>query len=370
MSQFIHELKGWPQLTWDEPVVAEALGPLRSHQARLLGRMEAFGRSLQGEANLRSLTAEALMTSEIEGELLDFDQVRSSFARRLGLDIGTLTPADRHVEGLVDVIFDATQHYDLPLTPERLFSWHHLLFPTDLDDLGTLTVGAWRTGPMQVISGHLDRPKVHFVAPEASRLDEEGARFLRWFNAEDSLDGIVRAAVAHLWFITIHPFDDGNGRLARAITELSLARSEERPWRCYSLSTQIRAERRDYYKALESAQRGGLNITPWLLWFMGCLDRAFHSAEGLLADVLHKARFWAEHHDKPLNHRQRMMLNDLLDGSFIGNLTSSKWAKITGCSQDTAGRDLDALVKLGLLIKSAAGGRSTAYTLAPLPTAR
>jgi Fic family protein len=367
MSRFIHEQKGWPHFTWDEPVVAEALAPLRSHQARLLGRMAAFGRSAQGEANLRSLTAEALMTSEIEGLLLDLDQVRSSFARRLGLQRGPHIPADRHIEGLVDVILDATQRRDAPLDAERLFSWHRLLFPEDHDEHGALTVGAWRQGPMQVVSGQVDRVRVHFVAPEPTRLNEECARFLRWFNAEDTLDGILRAAVAHLWFITIHPFDDGNGRVARAITELSLARDEGRPWRCYSLSAQIRAERRDYYRALESAQRGGLNITPWLLWFMGCLDRAFASAEGLLADVLHKARFWAEHHDKPLNPRQRRMLNDLLDGAFVGKLTSSKWASLNGCSQDTAGRDLDALVKLGLMIRSAAGGRSTAYTLATLP---
>lgn len=365
---FIHELQGWPHFTWDEAVVAEVLAPLQRHQDQLLGRMAAFGRSVQGEANLRSLTAEALMTSEIEGELLDLDQVRSSFARRLNLDIGVLTPADRHVEGLVDVILDATQGYDAPLSAERLFNWHRLLFPDGVDDDGALTVGAWRTGPMQVISGHVDRVKVHFIAPDAKRLERECARFIRWFNAQDSQSGVLKAAIAHLWFITIHPFDDGNGRVARAITELSLARAEARPWRCYSLSTQIRAERRDYYKALESAQRGGLNITPWLVWFMGCLDRAFLSAEELLGDVLHKARFWAEHHDKPLNPRQRLMLNDLLDGSFVGKLTSSKWAKLTGCSQDTAGRDLDALVKLGLLIKSAAGGRSTAYSLAPPPT--
>jgi Fic family protein len=328
--------------------------------------METLGFSLRAEAKLRTLTQDVLKSSEIEGEILDREQVRSSIARRLGMDIGALVPADRNVEGVVEMILDATQHYSAPLTAERLFGWHAALFPTGYSGMSKISVGRWRDdakGPMQVVSGALGRQRVHFEAPAARRLKKEVTVFLKWFNGTDGTDAVLRAGLAHLWFVTVHPFQDGNGRIARAIADMALARSEQTAQRFYSMSAQIRIERKTYYDILEKTQSSDLDITPWLEWFLGCLDRAFDGTEETLGSVMHKARFWETHADASFNDRQRLMLNKLLD-RFEGKLTSSKWATIAKCSQDTALRDILDLVDRGILAKDPAGGRSTSYSLA------
>jgi Fic family protein len=330
--------------------------------------MEALGFKLRCDALLQTLTQEVVKSSEIEGELLNQDQVRSSLARRLGIDIGALTSADRHVDGVVEMMLDATQNFAAPLTESRLFDWHAALFPTARSGMTRITVGAWRddrTGPMCVVSGPIGRERIHFQAPAAARLGQEMEFFLQWFNQNDAGDPVLKAAVAHLWFVTIHPFDDGNGRIARAIADLALARSEGSSQRFYSMSAQIREERAAYYRILETTQKDGLDITPWLTWFLGCLGRAFDGAESTLAAVFQKARFWERHAGESLNDRQRAVLNRLLDG-FVGKLTSSKWAKLTKCSADTALRDIDALLRRGILKKNPAGGRSTSYALAKI----
>jgi Fic family protein len=328
--------------------------------------MEVLGFRLREEAVLRTLTEDVLKSSEIEGEILDKEQVRSSIARRLGIDIGGLLPADRDVEGVVEMMLDATQRYEEPLTEERLFGWHAALFPAGRSGLQRIRVGAWRDGsadPMQVVSGPIGRQHVCFEAPAAGRLDAEMARFLDWFNGPAAaIDPVLAAAIAHLWFVTIHPFDDGNGRIARAIADMALARSERSPERFYSMSARIQLERNDYYDRLERTQEGNLEITPWIDWFLGCLDRAIEGAEDILAAVLRKARFWDAHAGEPFNERQRKVLARWLDG-FEGKLTSSKWARLARCSQDTAHRDINDLVHRGILIRSQAGGRSTSYTL-------
>jgi Fic family protein len=363
---YIHERDDWPQFQWDHGKLADQLAAVRHRQGRLIGRMEALGFRLREEAVLNTLTQDVLKSSEIEGEILDIDQVRSSIARRLGLDIGALTPADQDVEGVVEMMLDATQRYLEPLTEERLFGWHAALFPTGSSSMQRIRVGAWRddsSGPMQVVSGPIGKERVRLQAPAAARLPAEMAEFLDWFNGPVTADLVLKAAQAHLWFVTIHPFDDGNGRIARAIADLALARSEQSPKRFYSMSAQIRQERNDYYEILERTQKGTLDITPWMEWFLGCLDRAFDGAEATLAGVLRKARFWEAHAGESFNERQRKVLNRLLNG-FEGKLTSSKWAKLAKCSQDTANRDINDLVKRGILTKDAAGGRSTSYSLA------
>lgn len=363
---FIHDREDWPNFRWDEASIAGQLAVLRLRQGRLMGRMEALGFSLREEAVLRTLTADVIKTSEIEGEKLDHDQVRSSLARRLGIEIGALTPAERNVEGVVEMMLDATQNFQTPLTEERLFGWHAALFPTGRSGMNKIIFGDWRDdsgGPMQVVSGPLGRERVHFEAPGAKRLPKEMKAFLKWYNDGPSIDAVLKAALAHLWFVTIHPFADGNGRIARAIADMSLARSEDTAQRFYSMSTQIRVERGAYYTKLEQTQRGDLDITMWLTWFLGCLERAFTGAEEILAVVLRKAEFWNTHIDVSLNERQRLMLNKLLDG-FDGKLTSSKWATIAKCSQDTASRDIEGLINRGVLQKDAGGGRSTSYSLA------
>jgi Fic family protein len=368
MVKYIHELKGWPHFRWSQERLAKQLAAVRHQQGRLIGRMEGLGFTLRAEATLQTRTEEVLKSSEIEGEVLDRDQVRSSVARRLGMDIGALTPADRHVEGVVEMILDATERYDMPLTAERLFGWHAALFPTGRSGMTKIIVGAWRNarpGPMQVVSGPLSRERVHYEAPLASRLKNEMRAFLDWFNTENAIDPVFKAAIAHLWFVTIHPFDDGNGRIARAIADQALARSEKSAQRFYSMSAQIRQERNAYYDILEATQKGDLDITSWLEWFLECLNRAFGGAETILAAVLSKARFWEIHAGASLNDRQRNIINRLLDG-FEGKLTSSKWAMLTKCSQDTALRDIDDLVQRGILTKNAAGGRSTSYSLAAI----
>jgi Fic family protein len=363
---YIYEQDGWPALRWDHARLLPCLAAVRHRQGRLIGRMEALGFSLRTEASLRTLTEDVLKSSEIEGEILDAGQVRSSIARRLGMDIAGLVPSDRNVDGVVEMMLDATQRYEAPLDAERLFAWHASLFPTGRSLMTKITVGAWRTpasGPMQVVSGPLGRERVHFEAPAAERLAGEMRAFLDWFeDPAITIDPVIKAGVAHLWFVTIHPFEDGNGRIARAIADLALARAEGTAQRFYSMSAQIRSERNAYYAMLEAAQKGELDITLWLEWFLACLDRAFDGADAILGAVLRKARFWEAHAGEPFNDRQRTLLNGLLDG-FEGKLTSSKWAKIAKCSQDTALRDIDALVKRQILTRDTAGGRSTGYLL-------
>lgn len=366
MAQYIFDREGWPNLNWDRSALADQLAHVRHRQGRLLGRMEGLCFSLREEASLRTLTEDVLKSCEIEGEVLDKEQVRSSIARRLGIDIGALKPADRHVDGVVEMMLDATQSFQDPLSEERLFAWHAGLFPTGYSGLSKITVGAWRgegAGPMQVISGAIGRERVHFEAPPAKRLATEMEAFLTWFNGDAVDDPVIKAALAHLWFVTIHPFEDGNGRIARAIADMALARSDGSSQRFYSMSSQIRIERKAYYDVLEATQKGDTDVTGWLGWFLGCLERSFDGAEVTLAVVLAAARFWERHAGEAFNERQRIMLQRLLAG-FEGKLTSSKWALIAKCSQDTAGRDIDGLVKRGVLVKDAAGGRSTSYSLA------
>lgn len=366
MPEYIHELPDWPKFHWSQDGLAKQLAAVRLRQGRLLGRMQELRFRLQEEAVLKTLTEDVLKSSEIEGEILDKDQVRSSIARRLGMEAGALPPTDRIVEGVVEMMLDATQKFKDALTADRLFGWHASLFPTGRSGMSKIIVGAWRdekSGPMQVVSGAYGREKVHYEAPAAGRLNAEMEAFLDWFNTEDNTDPVIKAALAHLWFVTIHPFDDGNGRVARAIADMSLARSESSPQRFYSMSAQIRLERKAYYDMLEKTQKGGLDITPWLEWFLACLDRAFEGAEKTLADVFQKAEFWKKYAAARINERQRDILNRLLD-SFEGKLTSSKWAKIENCSPDTALRDINDLVEQKILVKDAGGGRSTSYSLA------
>ncbi len=370
MTTYIHQLEDWPRFRLDQKALAEKLAAVRNRQGRLTGRMEAFGFKLRAEANLETLTEEVIKSSEIEGEVLNRNQVRSSIARRLGVDIGALTPADRHVEGVVEMMLDATGKYDAPVTSDRLFGWHAALFPTGRSGMTKITVGAWRNNesePMQVVSGPIGRERVHYEAPKAIELAKEMKAFIDWFNNNNEIDPVLKAGVAHLWFVTIHPFDDGNGRIARAITDMALARSEKSAQRFYSMSAQIRQERNAYYDILEATQKANLDITPWLEWFLGCLDRAFNGAETILASVLKKAHFWKMHASESFNDRQRAIIDRLLNG-FEGNLTSSKWAQLAKCSQDTAFRDIDDLVGRGILTKGAAGGRSTSYLLAEVAT--
>ncbi len=367
--KYIHELAEWPRFDWDRERLAEPLAEVRHRQGRLIGRMEALGFPLRQEAVLRTLTTDVLESSEIEGETLDAQQVRSSIARRLGIEIGALAPADRHVDGVVEMMLDATRHYDQPLTAERLLAWHASLFPTGRSGMTRIRAGAWRddaTGPMQVVSGALGKERVHFEAPAAYRVEAEIQTFLRWFDAAHDVDRVLRAGLAHLWFVTIHPFDDGNGRIARAIADMVLARSEGSSQRFYSMSAQIRLERDDYYEILERTQRRTLEVTPWMEWFLGCLGRAIDGAQAALGAVLAKARFWEATTGVSINERQRLVLNRLLDG-FEGRLTTSKYAKLARCSQDTALRDILELVAHGLLVRGPEGGRSTNYALAPPP---
>jgi len=362
---YLYQLPKWPNFTWQPAQLEPLLGAVRHRQGRVLGQMEARGFALQAEATLQILTLDVLKSSEIEGEHLPADQVRSSLARRLGLDVAGLVPAERRVEGVVEMLLDATQQFGQELTAERLLGWQAALFPAGRSGLQRIQVGAWRTGskgPMQVVSGAVGREKIHFEAPEAAAVAAEMQRFLAWFNESTEFDAALKGAVAHLWFVTIHPFEDGNGRLARAITDLQLARADGTAQRFYSMSAQIRLERTDYYAQLEATQKGGLDITAWLAWFLGCLSRALAATEQTLAKVLEKVHFWEQHAPKQFNARQQKMLNLLLDG-FDGKLTSSKWAAIAKCSQDTAGRDIQALVEQRVLVKEAAGGRSTSYRL-------
>ena len=362
---YIHEREDWPNLHWQDETLATALAHVRHRQGRLIGRMEMLGFPLRSEAVLHNLTQDVIKSSDIEGEQLDEDQVRSSIARRLGMDVAGLGPSERHVEGVVEMMLDATQNYAQPLTDDRLFGWRAALFPTGRSGATKIIVGGWRddaSGPMQVVSGPIGRERVHYEAPAAARISQDMRAFLGWFENNKLIDPVLAAGVAHLWFVTIHPFDDGNGRIARAIADLALTRSENSVQRFYSMSSQIRAERDLYYDTLERTQKGTLDVTPWLQWFLECLGRAFDRAEETLGAILSKARFWDAIKDQPLNERQRLIINRLLDG-FEGKLTSSKWAKLAKCSQDTASRDIDDLIRKGIVARGSAGGRSTSYDL-------
>ena len=361
---YIHQLPDWPKFRWN-PELVEPLATVRHKQGRLIGRMESLGFKFRQDANLRTLTQDVLTTSEIEGQILDPDQVRSSLARRLGIAMAGLKPSDREVDGIVEMLLDATRHYRNPLTQERIFGWHAALFPTGWSGMFRMEVGAWRdasAGPMQVVSGVIGREKVHFEAPPAELVEKEMNAFLEWFENGPELDSVLKSALAHLWFVTIHPFDDGNGRIARAIADLSLARSEHVAERFYSMSAQIRNEKKDYYEILEKTQEGSMDATKWIKWYLNCLNRAIDGAEDIQKSVLRKARFWESVSVVAINERQIKVLNRLLD-KFEGKLTSSKWAALTKCSQDTAHRDILDLVDRGILKKDSAGGRSTSYSL-------
>jgi Fic family protein len=362
---YIWEKDGWPGLHWDDEKLSRLLAQVSREQGRLLGKMEGLGFELRGEAHLQTLTEDVVKSSEIEGEKLDSAQVRSSIARRLGMDVDGLVPADRNVEGVVEMVLDATANHAQPLDAERLFSWHAALFPTGRSGLRKIIVGGWREdkdGPMQVVSGPIDKKNVHYEAPPAARVPQEVDTFLEWFAAPGALDPLLTAGLAHLWFVTIHPFADGNGRIARAVADMALARSEQTGQRFYSMSAQIRRERDDYYTVLERTQKGALDVTGWQDWFLNCLGRAIEGADGTLSAVMDKARFWRRFARESFNERQIKVLNTLMDG-FEGRLTSSKWARIAKCSQDTAYRDIVDLVARGALQKDPGGGRSTSYSL-------
>lgn len=362
---YLWQLTEWPTLTWDDRSLSTLLARVSHKQGRLLGKMEALGFELREEANLRTLTEDVIKSSEIEGEELEPDQVRSSIARRLGMDVAGLIPSDRQVDGVVEMMLDATNNYDDPLTQERMFAWHAALFPTGRSGMQKITVGEWRDdseGPMQVVSGPMGRETVHYEAPPAERVSDEISAFIRWFAKPGDMDPLLISGLAHLWFVTIHPFDDGNGRIARAIADMALARSEKSPQRFYSLSAQIRLERKDYYSTLEWTQKGELDVTRWQTWFLECFERALDGANETLKTVLQKAHFWESFAKISLNDRQVKVLNRVLDG-FEGKLTSSKWAKLTKCSQDTASRDIADLITKGALTKDPGGGRSTSYSV-------
>lgn len=371
MSRYIHEQPEWPAFRWDRERLLEPLADVSRRQGRLVGHMEALGFAFRQEAELETLTADVLKTSEIEGERLDPKQVRSSIARRLGVETGGLVASGRDVEGVVEMMLDATGNCAAPLTKDRLFGWHASLFPAGRSGLRRIAVGTWREdrgGPMQVVSGPVGNERVHYEAPAAQRLDAEMTAFLAFFNSPAGIDPVLKAALAHLWFVTLHPFDDGNGRIARAIADMQLARAEGGAQRCYSLSAQIREERNAYYDVLEQTQRGSLDVTPWMEWFLACLGRAIARSQQTLHLVLAKARFWESVRDVTFNERQRNMLARLLDG-FAGNLTTAKWAQLSKCSHDTALRDIHDLVARGLLAQNPGGGRSTSYSLVAAPGA-
>ena len=362
---FIHELHGWPKLTWNGDALSRPLADVRHKQGKLLGRMEALGFASRQEASLDVLTSDVVQSSAIEGETLSPDEVRSSIARRLGLDVAGVSKSARNVEGIVEMLLDATGKFDEPLTARRLFAWHAALFPTGRSGMASIAVGMWRpeeAGDMKVVSGPIGREQVHFEAPVAERLGTEMRAFLEWFNGPSAVDPVFKAGVAHLWFVTIHPFEDGNGRIARAIADMALARADRTKDRFYSMSSQIAADRKDYYRELEIAQRGDLDITRWLTWFLHCLDRAIDNAGELLGGVIRKTKLWSRINLDPVNDRQRLVINRMLDG-FQGFLTTSKYATLAKCSPDTALRDIRDLLARNILERNEHGGRSTSYRL-------
>ena len=363
---YIHELDDWPLFRWDLDALAEPLATVRHNQGRHLGKMDALGFDLRSEATLTALTDEVVKSSAIEDERLDTGEVRSSIARHLGLDVAGLPRPSRHVEGVVAMMMDATQDFAEPLTAERLHGWHAALFPTGRSGTAPITVGDWRRdecGPMQVVSGRVGDERVHFRALDAGHVGAEMERFLTWFNRPPEIDPVQKAAVAHLWFLTIHPFDDGNGRIARALSEMALSRADGSRERFYSMSSRIEAERAEYYVQLESAQRGSLDITSWIAWFLGCLDRAIDAADAMLASVLRKARLWQRINTRPVNSRQRDVINRMLAHGWEGHLTTSKYARLAKCSPDTALRDIKDLLARDVLVMNEGRGRSTSYRL-------
>ena len=360
---YIYENLNWPEFKWENESILPLLSAVRYQQGTIVGKMGALGFELKNQANLEILTIDILKTTEIEGELLNPDQVRSSIARRLGLEISGLVTSDRNVDGVVDMMLDATRNYDKELNKDRLFSWHNSLFPAGYSGINRIITATWRddsTGPMQVVSGPIGKEKVHYRAPAAEKLDQEMQLFLEWFNSSQDIDLVIKAGIAHLWFVTIHPFEDGNGRIARALTDMILAQSDKQPYRFYSMSAQIRKERINYYKMLEKTQKGKLDITEWLEWFLHCLLNSLEASETILVDVIFKHNFWLRHASKINNDRQRKVLNLLLDG-FDGKLNTSKWARICKCSQDTALRDIKDLMNKQIIYQLPGGGRSTSY---------
>lgn len=362
MAIYIHQLSNWPEFYWNQEEIILLLSEVRNLQGRLIGKVELLGFDLQDEANLETLIQDVVQSSEIEGEILNPEQVRSSIATKLGLEDSGLQHSDRHIDGVVEMMLDATQNQNKIISTERLFSWHAALFPTGRSGLYKIEVAQLRTGDMQVVSGSMGKEIVHFEAPKAILLEKELNCFVDWFNSSSNIDSILKAAVAHLWFLTIHPFDDGNGRIARAITDMQLSKADGVNQRFYSMSAQIKVERKMYYKILESTQKGDLDITEWIVWFLECLKNALLSSSVIIDKVIKKHQFWVLNGNLINNERQREMLNKLMD-SFEGNLTTSKWAKMTKSSQDTALRDITDLVNKGILIKANSGGRSTHYEL-------
>lgn len=366
INMWIHEHAEWPRFTWDSAALAPKLADIHYRQGRLLGRMENLGFELRQEASLDTLTSDVVKSSAIEGEVLDRQEVRSSIARRLGIDIAGLAPASRHLEGTVEMMLDATQQFLQPLTKDRLFDWHAALFPTGRSGLRRITVAGWRlpdAGKMQVVSGPVGKETIHFEAPDAARLNREMCLFLEWFEKEHAIDPVLKAGIAHFWFVTIHPFEDGNGRIARAIGDMALARADGTPDRFYSLSTRIEAERKEYYKQLEQQQRNTPEITGWLQWFLDCLGRAISSAEETLEHILLKARLWEKINRHAINERQRKIINLMLEKDFRGYMNTAKYARLAKCSNDTALRDIQYLKERGILVQNSAGGRSISYRL-------
>ena len=365
MGYYIHQKDNWPNFTWKSDEFVNQLSEARNLQGRLIGRMESLGFDLRDEALLDTLTLDVLKSAEIEGELLNPELVRSSIAQRLGMELAGSVVSDRNIDGMVEMMIDATRNCFKPLTSDRLFDWHAALFPTGRSGIGKIIVADWRkdiTGPMQVVSGVIGKEKIHFQAPDADLMENEMNRFLAWFNENDKIDLVIKAAIAHLWFVTIHPFQDGNGRITRALTDMLLAQSDKSMQRFYSMSAQIRIERKQYYEILEKTQKGDLEITEWIKWFLNCLINTLKSTDKTLIRVLFKADFWNKHSKTNINDRQKELLNKLLDG-FQGKLTSSKWAKIAKCSKDTAIRDINDMISKDILQKEIAGGRSTNYEL-------
>ena len=362
MAKYIYEYQNWSDFSWHDKAINVVFGEVRLLQGKIIGQMNALGFSDKKEATLTALTLDVVKSSEIEGELLNYDQVRSSIARRLGINTAGLVPSSRHIEGVVEMMLDATQRYNLPLTEKRLFGWHAALFPTGYSGPYSIEVGRYRTGKMQIVSGAMGKEKVHYEAVKPELVKTEMDKFLDWFNSEKYLDPVLKAAIAHFWFIIVHPFDDGNGRIVRAITDMLLARAEGSGERFYSMSSQILAERKIYYEVLQKVQHSSGDITEWIDWFLHCLKNAMLSTESTTQKILKKAEFWKLHEHTPINERQRLMLNKLFD-HFEGKLQTSKWAKIVKTSTDTALRDIKDLVEKGILKQTDAGGRNANYEL-------
>ena len=362
MAKYIYEYKNWTDFSWQDKAINVVFGEVRLMQGKIIGQMNALGFFAKEEATLTALTLDVVKSSEIEGELLNYDQVRSSIARRLGINTAGLVSSSRHIEGVVEMMLDATQRYTLPLTEKRLFGWHAALFPTGYSGPYLIGVGRYRTGEMQVVSGAMGKEKVHFEAVKPELVKTEMDKFLDWFNNENCLDPVMKAAIAHFWFIIIHPFDDGNGRIGRAITDMLLACAEGSGERFYSMSGQILAERKLYYEVLKKVQHSSGDITEWIDWFLHCLKNAMLSTENTTQKILRKAKFWKLHEYTPINERQRLILNKLFD-DFEGKLQTSKWAKIVKTSTDTALRDIKDLVEKGILKQTDEGGRNANYEL-------